>query len=230
MKRFQIYSVLVLVAAAAPSRAGIIVDQPPLNTGGLGADTDFINDSGIESWQQVADDILLDAPATVRRVVWWGFYGGDFSGNPLPPEGPETMRIRFYDARPGDGLPGDRLFEESFLNPSRMETGRIVFSNGAPEHIYEVELTTPFDLAAGVPLWLEIVQVGDVDSTFRWEVSPGDETSFAFKNIFLPDWQLAGAVSNAAFQLSTIPEPTTLGMVLFGSFLVLGRRRSRKEL
>jgi len=228
MKHLLTYCVIILLVPAAPSTAGVVVDHPPLNTGGLGADTDFFSDSGQQVWQQVADDILLDAPATVRRVVWWGFYGGNSSGTPLPPEGPETMRIRFYDARPADGLPGDRLFEETVLNPSRTATGRNVFTPlFSPEFIFQADLTTPFELAAGVPLWLEIVQIGDVDSHFRWEFSSGIKSPLAFVNPFVADWTLTSFNANSAFQLSTIPEPGSLAFfaVCLG---VLATRRGRK--
>ncbi len=210
-------------------RGGLVWDQQPLNTGGPGADTDFYSNSGQRVWQQVADDILLPSAATIRRIVWWGFYGGDFSGTTLPPTGPETMRLRFYDARPGDGLPGQTLWEESFLNPSRVETGGFVWANGGAEYIFEVDLTTPFTLDAAVPYWLEVVQVGDVDSHFRWEVSPGTGTPFAFINPFVPDWRRTTVTANVAFQLSTIPEPTALGLFVFGFILVTRRKRRRRE-
>jgi hypothetical protein len=207
---------------------GVVWDQQPLPSGGPGADTDFYSDSGQQVWQQVADDILLADPATIRRIVWWGFYGGNFTGSPLPPEGPETMRIRFYDARPEDGLPGATLYEESFLNPSRTATGRIVATPLYPsEYIFQVDLPTPFDLDAGEVYWLEVVQVGDVDSHYRWEYSPGNGTPYAFLNPWVPDWQRTGTTANVAFQLSTVPEPATFVLFAFGFVLAGGRSRRR---
>ncbi len=210
-------------------RGGLVWDQQPLNTGGPGADTDFYSNSGQRVWQQVADDILLPSAATIRRIAWWGFYGGNFSGTTLPPTGPETMRLRFYDARPSDALPGQTLWEESFLNPSRTATGRNIAANSAAEYVFEADLTTPFDLDAGVPYWLEIVQLGDVDSHYRWEYSSGTGTPYAQKNTFFPDWQRTTLTANIAFQLSTIPEPATLGLFVFGFILVTMRKRRRKE-
>jgi hypothetical protein len=206
---------------------GVVWDQQPLNSGGPGADTDFYSDSGQQVWQQVADDILLADPATVRRIVWWGFYGGTFSGTTEPPDGPETMRLRFYDARPSDGLPGATLYEESFLDPSRTATGRIVFATGGAEYIFELDLTTPFDLDGGEAYWLEVVQVGDVDSHYRWEVSPGTGTPFAFINPWVPDWQRTTLTANVAFQLSTVPEPAAFVLFVFGFVLARGRNRRR---
>ncbi len=211
-------------------RGGLVWDQQPHPYGGPGADTDFYSDSGPRVWQQVADDIMLPSAATIRRIVWWGFYGGNFTGSRYPPPGPETMRLRFYDARPGDGLPGQTLWEESFLNPSRTWTGRDVQSvGGHPEYVFQTDLTTPFVLDAGVPYWLEIVQVGDVDSTYRWEYSPGVQTPYALKNTFYPDWQRTTLNIDVAFQLSTVPEPATFGLFVFGFMLVARRKRRRKE-
>jgi hypothetical protein len=203
---------------AARGQAGddIIVDHPPHPFGGPAADTEFINMFGQPSWQLLADDILLDAPATVRRVMWWGFYDQD---NP-PAE--ETMRLRFYDARPGDGLPGDILFEESFMNPSRVATGRRIPVSVSPrEFVYEVDLGAPFVLAADTLYWMEIVQVGVIDTAFRWEQGLGELNGFAFRSQRFPEWQDAGFVTDLAFQLSRIPEPGTLGLL----GIVEGRRK-----
>ena len=104
MKRSAaIMTLAVLIAAtqafAAPSElgdlfrgGGIVVDHPPLNTGGLASDTLLIDMFNNEIWQRVADDIILGSTATIRRINWWGFYDQD---NPAPTE---TMRIRFPDS------------------------------------------------------------------------------------------------------------------------------------
>src|SRR5262245_31130807 len=102
------------------AQGGIILDKPPNQLGGGASDTSFYNEFGEERWQRLADDVLLTQPATLRRVIWHGFYGDSFKNTPEPLPLTETMRIRLYDARPGDGLPGNVLFEESFLDPSRV--------------------------------------------------------------------------------------------------------------
>ena len=209
-----------------PRDGEIVVDQQPLPTGGPGSDTAFEDDYPEPVWQQAADDILLVETAVIHHLVWWGFYGGNFSGSTDPPTGPETMRVRFYDAKPDDGLPGGTMYEESFLNPSRTATGRIVAANYGDEYTFEVDLTTPFQLDAGTPLWLEIVQVGDLDSTFRWEYSPGDGTPYAFINPYVPDWTQSILTSNVAFQLVT-PEPATLLLLALGCVLALKRNGHR---
>jgi hypothetical protein len=147
------------------------VDHQPLNSGGPSSDTDFVSMFGEPSyWQLVADDFTLSFSAATRHVVWWGLYGGDFGGSSwYPPTVPETMRLRFYSARPSDGLPGDILREENFLNSSRVWTGRYV--TGHPEYRFEADLAEPFSIAAGATYWLDAAQVGVPDSVFRWEYS-----------------------------------------------------------
>lgn len=208
--------------------ADIVVTHPPLNSGGPAADTEFINSSNDPSWQQLADDFQVSQDAVIRRISWWGFYGDSFLEEIEPPPATETMRARIYGARAGDGLPDDAniLFEESFLNPSREATGRIVFVGpGPPEFKFEVDLASPFAIEADTPYWLEIVQVGEIDSLFRWEFSPGNGTPFAFVNPFVSDWRKTTLTANLAFELSTVPEPTSLCLCAFG--LILWGRRKR---
>lgn len=223
MWRLQTVSILVLFLAAAHSRAGIVVDHPPLNTGGGASDTAF--DDGFVPWQRVADDILLGSAANIRRISFWGFYNAD------NPPATETMRVRFY----GDntGLPDDNniLFEESFFNPSRIATGRTVFTGINPdEYVYQVDLSAPLSLAANTTFWLEIVQIGDASTHFRWEISQADQNGQAFINPITGNWRetFPDLTADTAFQLSTIPEPTTIALFVLG-WLLLEKRRGRRE-
>lgn len=226
-------------ALAAPASAGQIewpgargsadplVDRPPLNTGGPGSDTSYTLDpSPLERWQLVADDFILESPATVRRVVWWGFYGDTFDEFPEPAPDSEQFRIRLYGARAGDGLPDDEniLFEEGFVDPQRIATGRIVFVGPlAPEYIYEVDLSTPLSLEKATPYWLEIVQDGSIESLFRWEVSTLVDEPFAFRNLNFVDWQRTTVSAEVAYQLLSIPEPATVALLAFASSIFLKR-------
>ena len=215
-----------LLAITSVVRGGIIVDHQPTLGGGLAADTDFVTDTGYPNyWQLVADDFLLSSPATVGHIVFWGFYGGTFGGNPNPPNGSETIRIRFYDARPGDALPGNVLYEENLLNPSRVWTGAYV-DIAHPQFRFESDLPTPASFSANTRYWLEVVQLGIPDSEFRWEFSPSDGTYLADANPAFPNWQIVGPdpLPNNAFQLWDTPEPDSLALVFLGIGAGIARR------
>ncbi len=173
--------------------------------------------------QRVADDFMLAEAADVIKVNAWGFYAE------ISPPATETMRVRFYGARPTDGLPdeGNILYEESFLDPPRTATGNLVLADvTADEFFFEFDLSTSAQLEAETLYWLEVVQIGDIDSRFRWEFSLADQNGQAVINPGLPDWTV-GLTSDTAFQL-VIPEPPALGMLVFG-LLLAGKRWSRRE-
>lgn len=232
MNRLTCVVGIVLFCSSGGARAGVILSQPPLNTGGPAADTEFVDEFGFPLWQQLADNFTLTSSAILRRVAWHGFYGGDFIDFPQPPPASETMRIRLCGARPSDGLPDDNnvLFEESFIDPLRVETGRTIFTGpDPPEFMFQVDLSTPFELEADIPYWLEIVQVGDPSSYFRWEYSPSDGQAIAFINQNVTDWQLTNFNANLAFELSSIPEPATCGFFVLGLLGAVKMTRGRRE-
>lgn len=210
-----------------PRDGKVVVDHPPLNTGGLASDTSFYYPYPQVYWQRVADDILLETPAVITDLRWWGFY------SEAMPQPNELMRIRFYGSRSGDGLPDEAnlVYEETLANPARAATGRIVLVDEGPlEYQFNAQLTMPVSLASGLRYWLEIVQLGDVDSRFRWEFSPtSDGSGFAYINPATIDWRHTVSLTvDTAYQLISIPEPTVLG--LFSCVVLLaGRHRSRKE-
>lgn len=210
-------------------RGGIIVDQQPNLGGGSGSDTSFVEDDGLpEVWQLIADNIDLTSDATARRLTWWGFYGGNFSGSRDPPVGHEYMRVRFYAARPGDGMPDSSsiLFEETFLNATRIATGRVI-PGGWQEFRYDINLSTPVSLQSNTRYWIEISQQGDIDSHFRWESGAGLQPGFAFLNSIVPDWRFTNG--SYAFQLSSVPEPSSLCLLVASVLLLKGLTRGRKR-
>ncbi len=169
---------------------GLVVDQQPTQGGGGASDTAFYDAWEEPVWQQIADNILLTEAATIRHVNWWGFYGGDDDEEPELAPDEETMRVRFYAAREGDGLPGEILFEQSLPNPSRIATGRtIAVGARPPEYLYGIDLSSPIVLEADTLYWLEVVQIGDLESHFRWESGYGLIPSHVFLNQNVVDRQ-----------------------------------------
>jgi len=228
MKRSILFAACTVIVPVSISQAdcpvdeGLVIDRQPHNAGGPGADTDFINMFNQQVWQLVADDIMVSEAATIRQLCWWGFYNEND-----PPES-EVMRVRFYSD--DGGLPGDILFEQELVNPTRVATGEVILVGELPpEYLFESQID-PFDMAANTLYWLEIVQLGDMDSHYRWEYSLSEPTDFAFRNTFFPEWDNAGLVSSLAFQLSTVPEPTTVVLVMLGGSLLIRNRRARRTM
>ncbi|MBI5765564.1 MAG: PEP-CTERM sorting domain-containing protein [Planctomycetes bacterium] len=233
MRRITGIMVVVLaliVGAASRAEAGIIVDHPPMFNG-PSADTEFVTLFGDPYWQLLADDFTLPTSATVAHVKWWGFYGnigGGGGSQILPPAGDEVMRIRFYDDTGDNGVPGSMLYEESFLNPTRVSTGRTVdFTTGAREYEFDVDLTTPFSASASTRYWMEIVQVGSPQSVFRWEFSNAPGDTIAGINPDVSGWTYRNGV-NLAFQLSDVPEPSTIATLFIA--LAFSSRQKRRRL
>lgn len=213
---------LVLFTAAAPAaEQNVLIDHQPTRRGGPAADTEFLDMFGFPFSNFEADNFVLASPAAITRINAWGFHDLD------NPPATETMRIRFYDSRPGDGLPGGVLYEETFSNFTRIATGQIVFTGVDPhEYFYTFDLASPVALASTTLYWLELVQVGDLQTAFRWELSSGGDRSRVFRNPSFPDWTVASG-SDLAFQLIAVPEPASLSfMALLIIRAVTGRRRS----
>jgi hypothetical protein len=193
--------------------------QPPNRLFGQTADTEFTDDFGNVTGALRADRfrLLRFDPVTVRRVVWWGFYGGLEEPVDPPPPDIETMRVRFYRHR--ISLPGELLFEETFINPTREWTGRIV-SSQRKEYRYEVWLTQGFEAQPLTFYWVEVAQIGDPTSRFRWENSDGGEYAVQFP-IGSP-WQLNVGIQ-LAYELWT-PEPTSAALLGLGFIGAVMRR------
>ena len=214
---------LTLAIPAASAHAGVVLSQPPNQLGNSLSDTSWSAGGTSPDSQQLADDFMLDTPATVRQVTWWGSYFGG------PPQTNETFRIRCYEADPGNALPGNVLSESTVFDPPRQATGLFVAGLGVrlAEYVFEATLATPISLSPNVPYWLEIAQFGDPDSGFAWEDSSVNQNGFAFQSPSGSQWQLTSSTADLAFQLSTAPEPGPLALVALG-FGLAGNRSKRR--
>ena len=205
--------ILAFVAAPAFGQLGpLIYSQNPNRLFGYSADTEFVDDFGQTIGQLVADRFVLSQPRRIGQIRWFGIYGSQFGPIQSPPA-QEEFRIRFYDQQgtfPPNLPPASVLYETTFSNPLREETGLLV-SGGFPEYRYTVELQTPFDAMGNTLYWLEITQLGIPSSRFRWENSSGGEYAVQFP--VGSAWQTFSA-SQMAFELR-VPEPFT------GSLLAL---------
>ncbi|MCB9855981.1 MAG: hypothetical protein H6818_09875 [Phycisphaerales bacterium] len=191
----------------------VVVDHQPYNNGGLAADTLYRENEFLPpTWQLVADDVTLPVSTLIDRIVFWGFY----HFNSLP-SGGEAFRLRLYDARSADNLPGNVVYESMLVNPMRNFTGRSIITSGAPaEFRFSTVLPAPMVMAAQTTYWLEIVQDGVLDSHFRWETSrTGEVNGQAFNNPVVGDWTATSSISSdTAYQLIAAPEPSSLLLLL----------------
>jgi hypothetical protein len=121
--------------------------------------------------------------------------------------------------------------EESFLNVPRVWTGRnVIAAGGGKEYEFQVSLSNSFFAEADTKYWLEIAQIGDPASSFRWEFSQSPpQNGQAFNNEAVPNWMTTfpNSTSNTAFQLYSIPEPSSLAL-LGTSLPMLVRSRCRR--
>jgi len=211
--------IVQLMAASGAAYGQFIVDHPPHPAGGPASDTAFVDMFERPFWQIEADDFQISAPATARRLEWFGFYDRD-----NPPVA-ETMQIRLYDARPSDGLPGSLLHEFTAVNPKRIATGRVIGVGILPrEFRYELDLPMPISLSAATPYWLSIVQLGDISTAWRWEYSIVDLNGHSFMNPSFPDWHpVVSGDGDFAFRL-LVPEPGTIACVAVAGLLLVRRR------
>jgi hypothetical protein len=221
--KWWLASVAFAVSCVASARADTLLHrQPPGRTFGVTSDTLFRDDSNNANSELIADK-FPGPQLPICRAVWWSFYGSSLAQQVEPPPLTETIRIRFYDD--AGGLPGTVLWEEPFANPPRLATGfGIATGPGPPEFRYQVDFQHCFAPTVGAPYWIEIAQLGDLGSRFRWENSntPGE---FAVQFPIGTPWHLAASTAQMAYELRT-PEPCSGALLLLGLVSCL-RRRAR---
>lgn len=217
--------VLALPAAAAEQADILLHRQAPNRLFGLDSDISFQLDSGKLSGELIADRFAIAQSQTVCRVNWWGFYGGPLAQSPELPPSSEMFRIRFYEDK--GGSPGAILSENVVVNPIRQATGSVIaIDPGPPEFRYEATLANCISLPDGGPHWIEIAQIDDADSRFRWENSTGGE--FAAQFPLGAPWSVNAGLQ-MAYELWT-PEPATATLLTIALVSRFNRRPRRGTL
>jgi hypothetical protein len=221
--------VLSLVPSLAPAAHAqiILVDHLPHPYGGLASDTLFCVPFGQPVWQRVADNFMPASPDHAVALSFWGFYNED-----NPPQS-ETFRLRIYGSRSSDGLPDDNIIlsETTVQNPPRTWTGAFIGVGILPkEYRFEASFAAPVSLDAATQYWLEVAQIGDLTTAFRWEDSVAVLDGVATINTIHNYWQATfpNGPADAAFQLIS-PEPASLAMLAMGFDCLWRRRRSSSE-
>ncbi len=158
----------VLLECASANADTLLHRQSPGRTFGIPSDTEYLDDFGHTSGSLIADAFSLNQTANICRANVYGFFGGTSPGlDPLPPLN-ETLRVRIWSDTAG--LPGTVLHEGILQNPSRTWTGFFVALGPIrKEYLYRLEIPGCFAAQAGASYWLEVDQIDDVGSLFRWE-------------------------------------------------------------
>jgi hypothetical protein len=212
------------VARAATQADTLLHRQAPGRTFGISSDTAYIDDSGHPTSALLADRFLLSQSAAVCSVRWWGFYGGTGVLDPGPPSS-ESFRIRFFDDIAG--LPGSSLYEAVLDNPARSWTGSLIGIQAArKEYFYQGTLPQCLVPAPGSTNWIEIAQLDDINSRFRWENS-NTLDGFAVQFPIGTPWRLSSNPSQLAYELWT-PEPCS-GVLFAGSIAGAVLRMERRK-
>lgn len=205
----------------------LVWEQTPSQYAGPASDSDCLHPlSGKRVWVFYADDVFLDRDALISRVTWQGLYDRD-----NPPDD-EVMRLRISDARPSDQLPGSVVYEELTTNHTRDATGRTMAASvSAREFTYAMDLSKLVLLEAEERYWIEITQIGCVESAFRLVHAYPEELAPAFVSTFAADWTESESYLGTSFQLwAAVPEPGSAMLVCMaiGAGLVRRGRPQRR--
>lgn len=198
-----------------------LVDHEPYIFGAYLSDTDYLSiATGQPTMQTVGDNFMLTQSAAIRRIVWWG---GDYYD---APSSPEDFRVRFYATIEGQFVPGVLLKEYALDELVGAATGRqFAFGVQPDEYRFEVDLPAPFWAQANSMYWIEIAQLGNRARAFAWEysISPGYD-GLALNSPQFADWLSVPTGPDLAFQLWSVPEPATLGLMVIGAWIARRRR------
>ncbi len=214
------FAVLCVSAARGDT---LLHRQAPGRVFGRTSDTLFIDNAGQLNGELVADDFVLSADALVCKVRAYAFFGGTGVDDPGPPD-QETVRVRILSDV--GGLPNEPALVEHYLeNPLRTWTGQFInISLARKEYLYEIAMPDCFAAQANTKYWLEIAQIDNANSFFRWE-SANLAGGFALRFPIDTPWRHSSETAGQlAYELWT-PEPGS--GVLVGLVGLMLRRRGK---
>jgi len=196
--------VAAFVLWPAITHGQIAYEQLPADNGqGVRSDGEIANPF---FFQRIADNFVLDAPALVTGIEWWG---GSENISSADLSNITGFRISFYLSGPG-GIPVEPpLFTQVVPIASVVATPTCSdFLLGGYQYQIAAQLSAPVALPSGVTLWIHIgalLQAFNLDSMLWSESNTGNDQYAADSAPNDGIWQgpIASPLGDFAFRLRT---------------------------
>lgn len=224
---------------AAPARAALLYDSPPMFPGTYNAHTSQVSNGTPVVY--VFDAFVLPYTATVTDLTWQGLYvSNDLAANPPPPV---ATSFAVYITADNAGLPGTQVFLGYYDVGAGTDFVQETFNTDIPNFLlgfqtqttaalydYSLTLSSGITLAGGTTYWLNLVAYTPTDPglPFWGWTSGGDGTGTSFRDIVIAgttdtvDFDRAFSLSGVA----AVPEPASVALLAAGGLGLLARRRA----
>ena len=176
-----------------------------------------------------ADNFHLDQNHEINAVRWWGLSEGSTHTNL---SNFDTFTIQFYTNRTlpnGNIRPQQLLFSETFNldDTHATATGRAA-PTGAMEYLHNVTLSESIELSAEQTYWISISarSINPSADVWQWQDSNDYDTRSSSFDYSQNRW-LVLEDTDSAFELISVPAPSSSGLLFLG-LIAQRRRRSNR--
>jgi hypothetical protein len=229
LRRLALSLVLLAVGYCPASLASpvisVVYDQPPTSPVVSARASQFITPPGAFNFQTF-DNFTLSADASLFEVRWRGAYFNTLIAPTDPPVAPNAtgFGVAFY--ADNGGIPGALLSVQTFTPTEAGETSLgTQFAPGLNLTLalfdYAAFLPTTF-AAAGVPYWLSVYALSPppsaTEAQWGWVGGTGGDGVSYQSGVGVVNFDRAFTL----FQITFVPEPASIGLLLGGLALLLG--------